>query len=97
MRQSPYRVNWETTSNSPRTSVRERFHQPLVVFKDAQVLDLVDHPGQVLFGVAAVDAEQNQQSLGNGAGDLLVDLDARCADALNNSSHGRGKGEDGKG
>ena len=49
-------------------------HQPLLVFKDAKVLNLVGHPYQVYLGVVSMDTQQDKESLGNGPGNLAVDF-----------------------
>jgi len=63
-------------------------HHPVRIIEDAQMQDLFHHPGKILVGVAAVDAQEDDQPFGDGAGDLPVDLDLGPADTLDDGSHG---------
>jgi len=65
-------------------------HFAVLIFEDAEARDFFCEVGGVGLGVVVGDAEQDQQSGADLAGDFAVDCDLSAADALDDRSHGLG-------
>ena len=61
-RQSPYKVNWETTRTDPPIS-RRTVHFAIVVRENPQAADLAGQPVSISGGVVMRDAKKNQETL----------------------------------
>ncbi len=59
-----------------------------VVFEDAKVHDLREHPGSVAVGIPTTEAQVDEESALDRSDGLVSDLDARAPDALDDGSHG---------
>lgn len=65
------------------TDVEERaVHLPFVVFKDAQVDDFLAEDFDLCFAVMMSNAQKDEESMTNGADNLLIDGDAGMGDTL---------------
>jgi glucuronokinase len=64
-------------------------HFARVVGEDAEIRNLVEQVGGGGFGITLGDAEQNEKSLCDHAGDLIVDRDTGSRDTLYHCPHGR--------
>ena len=64
-------------------------HFSLIVFEDAQVLDLVGESIGVVFTVTFAYAQQDAEARTDLADDLFIDSNASLGDSLNDCTHGR--------
>lgn len=65
-------------------------HLALLVSEDAQADDLLRQPAGVVGSIADLDAEQDEQAVGDPADDLAADFHAGLAYSLHHGTHASG-------